>query len=287
MATMDDLIATISGGMHVSQEGYDLKALQEYLAQTIVLPNLPPGMSPSTSYRPVPPSRAPSMTRKPSSYPSSHVDLPAYGQPIASPMNHHHHTHTHAYAADQPSSPLQRPSTLRRSSSYGFGGVQASASSPYGFESDAFAPLAQQQQSVDPWARMRAAEKTSNPWAGTQWEQAGPSSYQPPHMNQGFGAFGGARYQSPSRGGMFRGRQGPGEDTAEEDDDDMMDEDRASAGMDEEDEEDSVERVMGIGGEEDERAGFGVRGSAWGAPQPGAFGQSGQTFDWERGRRKA
>jgi hypothetical protein len=86
---------------------------------------------------------------------------------------------------------------------------------------------------------------------------------------------------------MFRGRQGPGEDTMEEDDDDMMDEDRASAGMDEEDEEDSVERVMGIGGDEDERAGFGVRGPAWGAPQPGAFGQSGQTFDWERGRRKA
>ena len=28
MAAMDDLIATISGGMHVSQDGYDLKALQ-------------------------------------------------------------------------------------------------------------------------------------------------------------------------------------------------------------------------------------------------------------------
>lgn len=39
MTSMEDLIATISGGMHVSQDGYDLKALQVSISHICLISN--------------------------------------------------------------------------------------------------------------------------------------------------------------------------------------------------------------------------------------------------------
>ncbi|WOO77344.1 uncharacterized protein LOC62_01G000934 [Vanrija pseudolonga] len=48
MASMDDLIATINGGMHVGQQSGDLKELHAKLTQTLHQPSL-------NHYRPIPP----------------------------------------------------------------------------------------------------------------------------------------------------------------------------------------------------------------------------------------
>ncbi|GFZ45230.1 hypothetical protein JCM24511_02956 [Saitozyma sp. JCM 24511] len=63
MASMEDLIATISGGLHAGQQGNDLKDLHAKLAQTLH-PSIPPqpyrpsaplGASPAHSTGPMPP----------------------------------------------------------------------------------------------------------------------------------------------------------------------------------------------------------------------------------------
>ncbi|OCF36727.1 hypothetical protein I317_02971 [Kwoniella heveanensis CBS 569] len=271
---MDDLIASLGGSMHVSQEGYDLKALQEYLAQTMVRPSLP--LSPNPAFRPIPPSRSASSTRKPSSLPSSYT-FPDGGMnmnqayPYPSPIS----TAFSSYA-DEPQllnaatpTGIQRPGTLRRSSSYGFGcainvnvAAPSSPSASYSaFESDAFAPLWQQQQmeSQDPWAKIRAAQQ------GDAFHQYGYNSASHGQDN----AFAGSSQSSGF--GAFRPAQGFGlaqqtypmgiggsPPTPPAEDDEEMDEEYIDCEMDEEEEEeDRVERVMGLSaldGSEDQYA---------------------------------
>ncbi|WVF71607.1 hypothetical protein IAT40_006415 [Kwoniella sp. CBS 6097] len=267
-ATMDDLIASLGGSMHVSQEGYDLKALQEYLAQTMVRPSLP--LSPNPAFRPIPPSRSASSTRKPSSLPSSYT-YPDGGMnmnmslnqayPYPSPMSS-----TFSSYAEEPQllnaatpTGIQRPGTLRRSSSYGFGcainvnvAAPSSPSASYSaFESDAFAPLWQQQQMEvqDPWAKMRSAQQ------GDAFHQYGYNSathgqenaFAGPSQPSGFGAFRPAQGFGLAQQGypMQLGHSPP---TPPAEDDEEMDEDYIDAEMDEEEEEeeDRVERVMGL-----------------------------------------
>ncbi|WVW83736.1 hypothetical protein I302_105757 [Kwoniella bestiolae CBS 10118] len=246
-ATMDDLIASLGGSMHVSP---DLKALQDYLAQNMVRPSMP--LSPNVSFRPIPPSRSTSSTRKPNSLPSSYTYpesnmLQAYPSPIYQQNSYFGSFQDETLMSVTTPTQAQRPGgPLRRSSSYGFGFGQAppSPQTAYAnFESDAFAPLWQeqqqqqyqhQQQAQDPWAKMRA--QGPNAFSGYN-AQAGPS-----HGN----AFGGFR---PAQG--FGITQQPMMETPPtppaEDDEEMMDEDCIDAEMDDyNEEEDTVERVMGI-----------------------------------------
>ncbi|TYJ52103.1 hypothetical protein B9479_007311 [Cryptococcus floricola] len=145
-ATMDDLVASLSGNMHVSQEGYDLKALQEYLSQNLPLPMAPP--TGGLGY-PQPTSRSTSLTRKPSSLPSytypsptpNALPLPspspyaqpqaqlqwqqAQGQAQAQGQQAQAPTPAPASASYDPPSqiptlpPAQRPAPPRRASSFG------------------------------------------------------------------------------------------------------------------------------------------------------------------------
>ncbi|WVQ99285.1 hypothetical protein IAU59_006417 [Kwoniella sp. CBS 9459] len=265
---MDDLIASLGGSMHVSQEGYDLKALQEYLAQTMVRPSLP--LSPNPAFRPIPPSRSVSSTRKPSSLPGSYTypdgsmnlnQAYPYPSPISSTFSSY--AEEPAMLSGATPTGLQRPGTLRRSSSYGFGcainvniAAPSSPSASYSaFETDAFAPLWQQQQQMeaqDPWAKMRSAQQ------GDAFHQYGYNStshvqenaFAGPSQSTGFGAFRPAQGFGLSHQGyplqmpMGIGGSPP---TPPAEDDEEMDEDFIDDEMDEEEEEeDRVERVMGL-----------------------------------------
>ncbi|ODN79917.1 hypothetical protein L202_03806 [Cryptococcus amylolentus CBS 6039] len=192
-ATMDDLVASLSGNMHVSQEGYDLKALQEYLSQNLPLPMAPP--SGGLGY-PQTTSRSTSLTRKPSSLPSytypsptpNALPLPSpYAQPQAQcqwqlqaqGQAQEQQAGTSASASYDPPSqisnlpPAQRPAPPRRASSFGTlphsyipacssGQQPSSPSTSYAaFESDAFAPIWKAEESAgveDPWAKIRAGQ---------------------------------------------------------------------------------------------------------------------------------
>ncbi|WVR07185.1 hypothetical protein IAU60_004226 [Kwoniella sp. DSM 27419] len=276
-ATMEDLIASLGGSMHVSQEGYDLKALQDFLARTISRPALPLA-SPNAPFRPIPPSRSTSVTRKPSSGPTSYSYPESSGvpQPYPSPMMQSSFS---SIAEDgqmliTAATPLQRPGgPLRRSSSYGFGCAANGPSSPAttysSFDTDAFAPLYQEQvQSSDPWARMRG-QPSSAFGAYPGENMAGPSTFAAQPSAFGNGVFRQAQgFGQPQQafGGMQRGRQ----PTPPDEEDEEMDEDAIDAEMDEdEDEEESVERVMGlnVGGDVE-------------------VDQAGGDVMWGRGRRK-
>ncbi|OWZ81109.1 hypothetical protein C366_00074 [Cryptococcus neoformans Tu401-1] len=163
-ATMDDLIASLSGNMHVSQEGYDLKALHEFLAQNLPLP-FP---SPTAYAYPVVP-RPPPLSRKPSSLPSYTHPSPT---PTSLPLPYNQTPHPPvSYERPQSSqTPAQRPAPLRRASSFGTvphsyapaaNSHQAPEPSYAAFESDAFAPFWQgaveETEREDPWARIRNA----------------------------------------------------------------------------------------------------------------------------------
>ncbi|KAI9639625.1 uncharacterized protein MKK02DRAFT_39949 [Dioszegia hungarica] len=297
MSTMDELIQSMNGGAHVSQ---DLQALQEYLNQNIHAPALHPS---SSAFRNLPPSRSTSTNRNPPLHLGAHVHslshesyLPgAYATPLQTPCIRED--------PSMPSSSSSRPRTLRRSSSYGFGSAsgssQSRSASPYAefsggaFEGDAFAPLVQPEHiPADPWAKW----KQQSPESASAWSAFGGGGQfaQPKHMN-GFGMgaqpsnhnhffshhqqspqFGGTgRFQSPARAGVGRPPTPPDED------DEMMDMDEGMverAMRQEQEEEDAVEREMM--GMEDEQI---VRpGSA-----PGAIEMTWreQEYGWERGRR--
>lgn len=73
MASMEDLIATINGGMHVGQQGSDLKDLHvrfPILVSLATLTTLTPGQT-----HPDPPSHHPDLSTHPSS-PTREKDLP-------------------------------------------------------------------------------------------------------------------------------------------------------------------------------------------------------------------
>ncbi|WRT66218.1 uncharacterized protein IL334_003171 [Kwoniella shivajii] len=284
-STMEDLIASLGGSMHVSQEAYDLKALQEYLAQTMVRPTLP--LSPNISFRPIPPSRSTSSTRKPTSLPSSYANFESnVPQPYPSPMSQasfHSFTEDPSMNVTTPTLAQRPGGPLRRSSSYGFGcSVQVTPSSPptsySAFDADAFAPLWQQPTSSqahaqDSWARMSNQQSSSNAFAQSQHyggDNGGPSqacafgAFRPP---QGFGM--GMNQQ----GFQYMGGRPP---TPPDEGDEEMDEDAIDAEMDDDDEEeeDKVERVMGLSA-----TGAGDR-----IPHHNQYG--GQDIDiWGRGRR--
>ncbi|ORY32559.1 hypothetical protein BCR39DRAFT_522843 [Naematelia encephala] len=247
MATMEDLVASLGGNMHVSQDGYELKALHEFLSQNLAMPPITP-MSPTAHFHGMPSSRSASVTRKPTSLPSTYPYTDALNQPLPTPSAYS------MYPAEHDDEPMfsPRPGTLRRSSSYGFGTpVNAGLS---GFESDAFAPLAFGGPSAKPPAG------SSNPWAAFQ--------KQPTQVQVQVQEVQGSNDPEPES-------QDYGGDEDYEDEDDermMMDEDEADESMmDEDEEEEKVERVMGIGGS-------GQR-SSW-----GSFGGQGAA-GWDRGRR--
>lgn len=171
---MDELIASLSGGMHVGEDGYDLQQLQQYLSQH--LPHVPMGVSPMpispvNAYRPLP-SRSTSTVRKPDAgLPSSNSDPALYfGQepPVSpaiadmgfdwqatqSPMVPPHRPipgRQPSYGLSIPSEPIAGPS----SPTTGFGA----------FETDAFAPLwkKSEEKNADPWARMRSSSEPADP----------------------------------------------------------------------------------------------------------------------------
>jgi len=172
---MEDLVGSLSGGMHVSQERQNLKSLHDYLSQTITSPQVPLSHDP---YYPHPTSRSTSNTRNPSGYslsqPMTSPISPAispgqFHAPYPSPVSNAAFFHS----AEELSAPSENH-VMQRSSSSGFPDhsslsmTSGSASWPEttasypetddssGFESDAFAPL---------WQRQWKEEK-SNPWAG-------------------------------------------------------------------------------------------------------------------------
>ncbi|WWC89515.1 uncharacterized protein L201_004439 [Kwoniella dendrophila CBS 6074] len=266
-ATMDDLIASLGGSMHVNP---DLKALQEYLAQNMVRPTLPMHASTNVAFRPIPPSRSTSSSRKPmslpSSYHASYSENAMMNQAFPSPMSQNSFS---TFQEDDLSGSLMMNITtptltsrpggpLRRTSSYGFGTASSSLQIPQShshnqyqtpsspqttysnFDSDAFAPLYEQQQyhqsqtNPDPWAKIRsqAPNAFSQYNAGQNHLVTGPSqsspfnSFRPP---QGFGL-------------QHQQTRSPSPNT---EDDDEMDEDSIDADMDEDDEEeDRVEKAI-------------------------------------------
>ncbi|KAK4687408.1 hypothetical protein P7C73_g2698, partial [Tremellales sp. Uapishka_1] len=144
MTSMEDLMATISSSMHVSQDGYDLKALHAHLAQTLFVPSL--SLSPSQSYRPMT-SRSSSSTRKP------YVPL---GQPPSSQA-----------LPSQDVAPIDEVTVS----------VFEAHPSPStnGFESDAFAPLWRNpHEESDPWGFTKRSSPT---FASTPTQQ---QLYHPP-----------------------------------------------------------------------------------------------------------
>ncbi|KAK1924400.1 hypothetical protein DB88DRAFT_510762 [Papiliotrema laurentii] len=220
---MEDLISALSGSVHVSQDQYDLKALEEYLAATIALPNIP--ISPANAFRPLPPSRSASTTRK-HFHDSFHPDAPALSGSASFPSPGLASSANGAFwnSAEDVSMTTQvsRPGTLRRTSSYGFGGTKEFAQSATissdaysSFQNDAFAPLYEQPAPADRW-RGFAQGEAPNPWAGF----AGTSN-----------AFADARLEPQQVGG---------------EDEEAMDEEWADQSMDVVDDVDSVEDVMGF-----------------------------------------
>ncbi|WVQ82216.1 hypothetical protein IAT38_004344 [Cryptococcus sp. DSM 104549] len=205
-ANVDDLVAGLSGKMHVSQDGYDLQALQEYLNQHLPIP------FPSPSAYPLPlNSRSTSTTRKPSSLPSYTYPSPtpsALSLPPTDPYSPPPTTFSTSFPDPAPQfshHPTNRPAPPRRASSFGttphsYTPAQSSGydlpapASPQAsyaaFESDAFAPALQQQQQhreeVDPWAKMRSAPAGAfGAFGGGAFGQQGQA--QP---SQGFGQYG-------------------------------------------------------------------------------------------------
>ncbi|WVO22320.1 uncharacterized protein IAS62_003650 [Cryptococcus decagattii] len=198
-AAMDDLIASLSANMHVSQEGYDLKALHEFLAQSLPLP-FP---SPTAYAYPVAP-LPPSLSRKPSSLPSYTYPSPT---PTCLPLPYTQTPHP-PVSYERPQSnqtPGQRPAPLRRASSFGtVPHSYAPASSAYqipepsyaAFESDAFAPawqgVMQEAEPEDPWARIRGAPTGDFGFAAAQaqpqiTDRTGKQPYQFEHCLGGSG----------------------------------------------------------------------------------------------------
>ncbi|WWC61713.1 uncharacterized protein I303_104298 [Kwoniella dejecticola CBS 10117] len=276
-ATMDDLVASLGGSMHVSS---DLKALQDYLAQNMIRPSIPlPLASPNVFARPIPPSRSTSSTRQPTSLPSSYTYPHDINQTYPSPIAQ---TSFSAFQEEGEGGPgpstsermmmstptgMTRPGgPLRRTSSYGFGcSLQVAPSSPpttwSNFDSDAFAPMwqqhlehqkQQQQQVNDPWAKIRSQQSNAfsgqvsgsgsgynvqNPFSGSGQTSAFGGAFRPP---QGFGL---------SAGGNGLGQMGGSPPTPPAEDDDEMDEDCIDAEMDEmedDEEDDRIERPMGF-----------------------------------------
>ncbi|WWC70348.1 uncharacterized protein I206_104298 [Kwoniella pini CBS 10737] len=258
-ATMDDLVASLGGSMHVSS---DLKALQEYLAQNMIRPTIQlPLASPNVFSRPIPPSRSTSSTRKPSSLPSSytypHETHQAYPSPIAQ-------SSFSAFQEESEGGPgpstsemmmmstptgITRPGgPLRRTSSYGFGcSIQVAPASPpatySSFDSDAFAPIWQQrqqeqQQVSDPWAKVKTQQTNAfssfNPNSAFSGS-TGSSSFGNFRQPQGFGL---------SAGSTGLGQIGGGPPTPPAEDDDEMDEDSIDAEMDDMDDEEDDNKVQ-------------------------------------------
>ncbi|XAO23674.1 hypothetical protein I312_102454 [Cryptococcus bacillisporus CA1280] len=193
-AAMDDLIASLSANMHVSQEGYDLKALHEFLAQSLPLP-FP---SPTAYAYPVAP-LPPSLSRKPSSLPSYTYPSPT---PTSLPLPHPPVSYERPQSNQTPG---QRPAPLRRASSFGtVPHSYAPAASAYqipepsyaAFESDAFAPAwqgaMQEAEPEDPWARIRGAPTGDFGFAAAQaqpqiTDRTGKQPYQFEHCLGGSG----------------------------------------------------------------------------------------------------
>ncbi len=152
--------------------------------------------------------------------------------------------------------PVQRPGSLRRSSSYGFG-TQPTPGSPSGFEGDAFAPLYQQTytQPSDPWSRTHpSADVKHYPWAAVGAQQDS-FAFRPAQQ------FGGA----DERNQQIGPRAPP---TPPEEDEEMV-EDTGDCGMYEEDKEGKAEGGMEWDSNRNERAEDKHVGG-----------------DWQRGRRK-
>ncbi|WVN88175.1 uncharacterized protein L203_103376 [Cryptococcus depauperatus CBS 7841] len=163
-AAMDDLVANLSSNMHVSQEGYELKALQEYLAQ-----NLP--LSIPNAYDYAIQSQS-SMSRKhtafaaytcPPSTPTS-LSLPEiYAQPALlaafeqpAPMAHEPLAQRPAPRKTLPYGAIPQPYTASKDNQI----VESPLANYPSFKSDAFAPICQQQVfegAENPWAKMKAA----------------------------------------------------------------------------------------------------------------------------------
>ncbi|EIW70802.1 hypothetical protein TREMEDRAFT_61309 [Tremella mesenterica DSM 1558] len=157
---MEELLATFAGGMHVGQEGYDLRQLQEYLSQHLPLnENVP--LSPSDKYHPLP-SRSSSSTRKRASYPPSTLyddisfDWSSSTSTSFSQVTSHPSTTTwnsNPSTSTSHSLPLPVPAphvALQPPSSPGYGA----------FTSDAFAPLwAQGIDDVDHSGILRSASE--------------------------------------------------------------------------------------------------------------------------------
>ena len=275
MGNMDDLIGELTRNVHVSQEGYELKALQvshhiviledksltaqDYLAATISMPNV--AISPVTSFRPLPPSRSTSSTRKHGLYQAQlhhafHAEgstsNSAFPAPYPSPglaLSNNGFWNSAEDVTMPMTAPPQRPSTLRRTSSYGTYTLNAqyagNSTDTYSFGDDAFAPLCQQP---------KMTYDKANPWAGFSGTSSAFGFGQKPAVVQE------RQEEQPRQDQAWNGN------IANDGDDEMMDEDWAEHTVDEDDDENSVEEAMGLSaGQEEFEKSFG---------------------NWERGRRK-
>ena len=202
---------------------------QEYLTHHMVLPTLP--HSPSMKFRDLPPSRSISSTRKPLPLPSPYFsDQPNQLLHYPSPVSH---MSFHSSDNVSNSTPTQRPSSLRRTSSYGFETSQAPGS-PSGFETDAFACLSQSShpQSSDPWASVRVTANIKHDPSAPFGIQKSSSAHR-------------ATQQNDERNKQISLGQGAPPTPPEEDKEMRMDEDMGEQRMDEA-EEKRFDRVMGF-----------------------------------------
>lgn len=270
MASMEDLVATVSGSMHVSQERYDLQNFRDYLAQNMVVPSQmsQPGF--------LPPSRSTSTTRKTMAMPQP-VTTPNH-QPYPSPVPHNSYTD---YGAVRPGGSLQRQT------SYGFGrpveldGMdEAGPSSPMSYDafaSDAFAPLKRpHDEAADPWARMKQASAFGQQQhqQSSQQQQAGPSNPWAAfgRSTNGFAAGVGVTQQQHQRARM---------PTPPDEDDEMMSEDEIDDGFAEEERRYGSSHALAAAG-----GAFGEAAEKRALSMNGLDEQDRVAALWQRGRRK-
>ena len=197
---MDELVSAMRGNVHVSQDGYDLKALQvsvrifppafealhmlclpllglvlteqDYLARTITIPQVQ--SSPATHLQPLPPSRSVSSTRKHNSLPTPQfppgtaVSTPYDFGPQSSAAKGYFHSAEDVSMAAQ----AQRPAALRRSSSFAGETLEIETE----FQDDAFAPLFARSAPADPW---RGFTQKSSAWGAFSGASPAFSQIQP------------------------------------------------------------------------------------------------------------
>ncbi|RSH82750.1 uncharacterized protein EHS24_007744 [Apiotrichum porosum] len=164
---MDDLIATLSGGMHVSQESYDLESFKASLARTLVVPVSPSASSGTGGSLP--------RTRPASMHIPFTMDG-LYAQPPPSPSSQC--SQLSQFPFEEAASPASSPPAY----SYEYD-MDDDAALNAAFAGDAFAPMWEQPAApvaADPWGAFNA-EKHAAAWGSVPTQSVSVSL---PEANQ-------------------------------------------------------------------------------------------------------